>query len=76
MDLRQYVLTWLKLLLRRRLQRAVVAELAAEKARTVVKLRDAVEATAAFKAPNTLELGAVTKPKTSVTIEAVTFRRG
>ena len=46
MDLRQYVLTWLRLLLRRRLQRAVGAELAlmaAEEADTVLKLMVAFE---------------------------------
>ena len=45
-DLRQYVLTWLRLLLRRRLQRAVGAELAlmtAEEANTVLKLMVAFE---------------------------------
>ena len=45
-DLRQYVLTWLRLLLRRRLQRAVGAELVlitAEEANTVLKLMVAFE---------------------------------
>ena len=46
MDLRQYVRTWLRLLLRRKLQRAVGAELAlmaAAEANTVFKLMVAFE---------------------------------